>query len=443
MKKLSLIITLILLGCMNSAKAQDFSHPRYARYGETNEERKENITLYNYFDASYKTKDYDDALKYMHKLIENCPAVSMNLYINGGDIYRMKMARAMTKAEKTKYLDSMMYLMDLRIEHFADHKTHGKHYSLAQKAIIYNQNNPTDTEKGFALYRNAIETSQHLVDPSMCRAFFNTLTEAYKLDDITPEEYLEDYEAIIFALEGGEKTTENEQAVSYIEGLFASSGAASCENIENIFRPKYEADPENSALVKKILNLYNRNKCSSDFQLALTEKFYNLEPSPELAVMLANIYSEKQEHQKALGFYDSAIEAETDPTKKMNYLTLATSSALSAHQYSTAAKYARNMIALDDNNGYGHLFLANAYAGGANGCSDFSKKAAYWLVVDTFVRARARFEGNEQQIRNINSNINAYSAHFPNSEETFMRGLSKGDGYNVNCGWLSGRTTVR
>ncbi len=447
MKKILLFIVCMLGTSMVAVAQADFSDPKWAKFGETVEERTENAKTLAYFDAAYKAKDYDSALQFMHQLIKNAPTASLNTYIRGGDMYRTKMARARTKDDRMKYLDSMLYLFDLRIEHFGDHPKYGKNYLHAQKAIVFNENNPADRERAFELFRKAIESGSHEVDPQICVVFFNSLTESFKLDDIAPDEYIEDFEFVISILEADaqkeHKTAEDQEAISIIENIFAGSGAASCENIERIFKPQYEANPDDIVLVQKILSMFQRSKCSSDFQLALTEKLYSEEPTADLAAMLGGIFVEKGDNAKAAEYYNLAISMETDQERKFNFLALITNISLEDKKYREAAETARQMISLNEENGLGHLFLASAYAGGAAGCSGFEQNTAYWLVVDAYARARAKFEGDEQQVKNINSMIANCSANFPDVDATFMRGLSPGDSYTVRCGWLSGTTTVR
>ncbi len=442
MKKL-LLLALCALSTSVGAMAQDFSGPQFAKYGDDVTKREENIKNLNFFSDAYATKAYDEALGLMHKLIQDCPKASLNVYIKGGDIYRIKMARARTKADRSLYLDSMLYLLDKRIEFFGDHAKYDANYLRAQKALIFNENDPINREKAFSLFRDAIDKGQHESDPEMCVVFFNSLTDSFKIDDITPEEYLQDYDMIMYALENGSVTEEDTEADSIISNLFAGSGAATCENIETIFKPKYEADPENGELVKKILSLFNRSKCSTDFQFELTKKYYALEPTPELAAMLASIYEERGESAEAVKYFQIAIDSQDDAAKKYNLLLQVTNSAINSKQYREAADFARQMMSLQPENGYGYLLLASAYGGGISGCGGFDRQAACWLVVDAYARARAKFEGDDAQVAKINKLIGSYSSMFPKVEDTFMRGLKPGDGYTVRCGWVSGSTTVR
>lgn len=442
MKKFFLVLV-CAIGVNSLAFSQDFSDPRYARFGEEVADRSANVLLLNYFRDAYGTKSYDDALVLMHQIIERCPKASLNVYLQGNDIYRIKMARAQTKVDRFLYLDSMLYLFDVRAEHFGTHSKYGKHYSISQKALIFHENNKEDIDRAYSLFRTAIDLSKDKVAPDMCIVFFNSLTDGFKIGDITPEEYITDYELVMDMLSEVSTTDADKDAMRVIENLFAGSGAASCDIIEQIFRPKYEANPNDMEMVRKLLGMLSRSKCSSDFQLALTEKYYKAEPTPELAAMLGGIYEEKKDYDKALLYFGTAIEGETDQDTKINLLIRAANASVASNNNSTAAGYARQIISIDPENGYGHLYLAAAYAGGARGCSGFDQQAAYWLVVDAYARARSKFVDDETQVSNINKMIGAYTAMFPKTEDTFMRGLSPGQGYSVSCGWLSGRTTVR
>ncbi len=442
MKKLLMLGACVLLSAV-SLKAQDFSDPKFAKYGETAEQREHNIKILNFFNDAYMTKAYDEALLYMHEIIAGAPQASLNVYIKGGDIYRIKMARSRSKDDRNAYLDSMLYLLDKRIEFFGDHAKYGETYLHGQKALIYNENNKTDREKCTELFKKAIEVGQHNVDPQLCVVFFNSLTESYGLNDITPEEYIADFGLINEALEAGDITAEDKEAIDVIATMFAGSGAASCENLEAIYKPQYEANPDDAELVKKILSMFNRSKCSSDFQTDLTVKYYNIDPTAELATMLGGIYEEKGEYELALKYFQEAADKTEDSEQKIGVLIRAANAANSARKYKEAADFSKQVIAIDESNPYAYLFLAGAYAGGAGNCSGFEAQAAYWLVVDAYVKARNMFEGDEEQVSNINKIIYSYSANFPNVEDTFMRGLSPGQSYTVRCGWLVGSTTVR
>lgn len=439
MKRKLYMLVALLFTATTVTTAQDFD----PKFGADPADRENNVKMLNQLQDSYMMKQYDEVLVLMRPLIEKCPKATPNLYIRGVEIYRNKLLKATSKEDRTKYLDSMMILYDQRAVAFGDHPKQGLPYIKEQKAKMFFDFAPTEVERATKYFREAIEVSGTKIDPDVLVAFFNMLTDSFKLDDLTPEAYLDDYEYLTTLL-GKEPSPETEPALAAIEQLFVSSGAANCENIEKIFRPKYEAAKTDGALIKKILGLFQRGKCNNDFQFSLLEQYYKTDPTPEMAAMLASAYEDRKDFTKALSFIEIAIASESDPKQKVNYYLRAASANLTMGNYRNAADLSRKAIAIDEASPMAHFVYANAMAGGVSqACSDFDRQAAYWLVVDLY-RNALKYIGEDEGIRaTINSAINSYSGNFIKKEDVFMYGLDEGAAYTVNCGWISGRTTVR
>lgn len=439
MKRRLFMLIALVFAATTLASAQEYD----PKYGVDPGERENNIKILNFFQDAYNMKQYNEALSYLPFLIEKCPKATVNLYIRGVEIYRNKLLKATNKEERTKFLDSMMTFYDLRNVAFGDEAKQGSAYIKEQKAKMFYDFAPTEVNRATKYFREAIEAAGTKIDPDVVIAFFNMLTDSFKLDDLSPEEYIDDYQLITDLL-AKEKNEGTDAALNTVEQLFISSGAASCENIEKIFRPKYEADQSNGELIKKILTLFQRSKCQSDFQFGLLEKYYQVEPSPEMALMLASAYEDRKNFTKALEFIEIAIANEQDPKQKTNHYLRAAGAQLSMGNYRTAGDLARKILAIDAENGMAHLIYAGAVAGGVSqSCSDFDRQCAYWVVVDNYRTALRYFEGDEDQKSSIQGAINSYTANFPKKDDIFMYGLDEGAAYTVNCGWISGRTTVR
>lgn len=422
------------------AGAQDFKDD--PRYGADPAMREQNVRILNFFGDAYKAKDYGLAAEYLRQLIRDAPKASENMYIRGVDIYKNKAIGAKTKDERRMYVDSILWVFDKRIEAFGEHPTRGEAFLRAEKARVFMSMMPADRQRLFRLCREALH-ERHPFEPGLAVMYFNSVIESYKLDDVTPEEVIDTYERLSRRLEGC-TSPDRDEAAKTIDDLFATSGAANCETVEKIYKPKYEADPNNAQLVETILALLQRGKCSSDFYLTMLEKYYAVNPKPEVAVQLAAIFQEKKEFPKAMEYLRIGINNETDPTKKANFQLQAAGMTLASGSYREAAGFARQVLDLDPNNGLAYFMLASAYAGGSgSACSDFDRQTAFWLVVDNLAQARKLLPADDPQQANISQMIGNYSANFPKTEETFMRGLNPGDSYTVNCGWISGRTVVR
>ncbi len=440
MKKRVYIMMAVLLGMGGTVGAQDFRED--PRYGANVAEREQNVRILNFFGDAYKEKNYDVATVHLRYLLEHAPKAGENIYIRGTEIYKAKALAAQTKAERQMYVDSILYIFDKRIEAFGDHPKRGEAYLRSAKAKLFHAMMPADRERLFKLFREALH-EKHPLDPAVAVLYFNSMVESYQLDDVTPEEVIDTYEQLGKRLEGSQ-AADAAEARKVLDDLFASCGVADCETVEKIYRPKYEADPENQQQIETILALLQRGKCSSDFYVTLLEKYYRTNQKPEVALRLVQVYQEKKDYPKAMEYLRVGIANEDDPAVKANFLLQASTMASASGSYREAAGYARQVLELEPNNGVAYLLLGAAYGSGArSACSAFDSQTAMWLAVDNLARARQLLPADDPQQEQIARMIGNYSANFPKTEETFMRGLNPGDSYTVNCGWISGRTTVR
>lgn len=440
MKKRILTLFAMLIATSTIVAAQELD----PKFGANPADREANVKMYGMMDDSYKMKAFDEALSFIRQLVEKCPKASVNLYIRGTEIYRMKLNKSQNKAERMKYLDSMMIFFDQRIAAFGDSPNPKQNaaYIKQQKAKLFFDYAPAETEKATTYFRDAIQAAGKDVEPDVVVAFFNMLTEGFKIDMVTLESYMEDYQKLTDLLNVA-PSDDTEKALNAVEGLFVTSGAANCENIEKLFKPKYAATPDDTELIKKILALFDRAKCSGDFQFELLEKYYKIDPKPIYAAMLATAYESKRNYTKALEYVQIAIDNESDSKQKAGHMLRASLAYMAMSNYSKAAQMAREVIAIDNTNGMAYLLLANSMASGVGQACTEERQPAYWLVVDAYRNALKHFENDPEQTKMINGQIAACTSNFPKMEDLHMIGLTIGSAYNVSCGWISGTTTVR
>ncbi len=436
-KLFSALLALMVFGF--TAAAQDFLED--PRYGSTPEERQETVIKLQFFKTAFETNDYDNAAALLHEIIGVAPSASINMYVRGTNLYKAKIERATSVPEKNALVDTLMYLFDLRAEYFGDDPEEPRGEILAKKAFQYADYRPLDRDNIRRLFHEAVEASEGN-DPVIVDSYFSYLVEDYQEDLVETDELLGEYERL-YALLDRNKTEENIEGQKILEGLLLTSGAADCDNLEKLFKPQYEADPNNVELMQRILGRMSRQNCGSDFQLEVAENLYKIEPTPETSLMLAAVFEGKNDYEKSLYYWEEAIKNETDPEKKANFIIRAASSALASNNTSRAASFARQAIAIQSDNGVAYYIYAQALAQNTGSCADFERQAAYWIVVDNLQRARNLLGAGHELTDNINRQIANYSAAFPQDTELFFRGLNEGNSYTVNCGLVSGTTTVR
>ena len=425
-----------------SALAQDFSDPKYAIWGDTPEERQQNILNSNFLKESCDNKDYDAAAHYLQELLAKCPKASENTFVRGITLYKNKINRAKTLDEKNMFIDSLMLIYDLRNEYFGDHAKRGTAYILDRKAREYLTYKPNDRKGIRETFRAAIEAAGDNADPETVVVYFSNLCDDYKnTDEVMPDEVLAEYERLepFFA-----KHPEAAEYKSQFDAAFGLSGAASCENLEKLYRAKLEAAPDDEALLAQAVGMMSRAKCDGDFYFSIAEKYYEMKPSSETAMFLAQAFQNKGDYAKARTYLNEALAVEQDPAERQKLLVRIALVGLVANDIADAASAARQARDLNPEDGVPYFVLAQCYASSAAACGGFAGQATFWAAYDTMAKAVELLPSDSEYLEHAKTSLSAFRNRFPSSEECFFNELQEGARYTVNCGTAAGvSTTVR
>ena len=424
------------------ATAQDFSDPKYAIWGDTPEERQQNILNSNFLKESCDNKDYDAAAHYLKELLDKCPKASENTFVRGTTLYKNKINRAKSIAEKNVYVDSLLLLYDLRNEYFGSHPKRGTAYILDRKAREYLTYKPNDRKGIRETFRAAIEAGGDNADPETVVVYFSNLCDDYKnTDEVMPDEIIAEYDRLLPFFE---KNPEASEYKSQFDAAFGLSGAASCENLETLFRGKLEAAPEDEALLAQAVSMMSRAKCDGDFYFAIAEKYYQVKPSSETAMFLAQAFQNKGDYAKADTYLNEALAVEQDPAERQKLLVRIALVGLVANNINDAATAARQARDLNPEDGVPYFVLAQCYASSAAACGGFAGQATFWAAYDTMAKAVELLPSDSEYMEHAKTSLGAFRNRFPSSEECFFNELQDGARYTVTCGTAAGvSTTVR
>lgn len=421
--------------------AQDFSDPKYAIWGDTPEARKENILNSNFLKESLDNKDYDAAAHYLKELLDKRPQASENTFVRGTQLYKNKINRAKSLAEKKMFTDSLLLIYDLRLEYFGDHPKRGRAYILDRKArevLTYLPNDRAAIRKAF---REAIAEAGDNADPESVVAYFSNLCDDYKnTDEVMPDELLAEYDRLTPFFE------KNPDAAEYkkqFDAAFGLSGAASCENLENLFAPRIAAAPDDEELLGQAFMLMSRANCDSDFYFTLAEKYYEMKPTSENAMFLAQSFQNKGDYNRASKYLNEALAVEQDPAERQKLYARIGLLEFVSNDIQGAAAAARQARDLNPEDGLPYFILAQCYASSAAACGGFAGQAAFWAAYDTMAKAVELLK-EENYIQTAKTSLAAYRSRFPTSEECFFNEVKEGASYKVTCGTAAGIvTTVR
>ncbi len=390
----------------------------------------------NFLSDAITARNWPLASVYIRDLMNDAPAASQALYQYGATTYKNLAARATSLAQKKVYVDSVMLIYDRRVENFGNNQATP---ALQLKARDYAALNPMDRENVRKFYKEAVDASGAAIKSGFVLEYFQQLVTDYKGKTITAEDLLAAYEELSPLMENapaGDKDS--------FTGLFATSGAADCGVLEELYTKELAAKPGDVEVLGKAYSLMSMAGCETDFYISVAEQYYAAEPSSDVAIRLAMMFEQREEFGKALQYLNEMIENENDPVAKSNLYVRMAASELGQKRYSGAAQAARQAIALNPDNGYAHMFLAEAYIGGSSNCSGFHAQTVFWLAYDELVRARDAF-GSGAEYDAATSRMGSVRANFPTKEDAFMyvNGYQDGQSYTVNCGWVSGTTTTR
>ena len=445
MKAIKFLIVAAMAAVATSAAAQDFSDPKYAKWGETPEERKDNMLSSSYLKEETANRNFNSAARYLQLLLEKCPSASETIYVNGVKLYKDKINRAETLAEKKMFVDSLLFLYDVRIENFGNHPKRGRVYLLERKAREYLTYKGDDREGVAEAFETAIAAQAQVgaVNPEVVAIYFKNLCDDYQNDIVDAMTIVNTYDA--YAQYFDNIAPEQQEFKDQFEQCFGLSGAASCENLEAIFSKKVADNPEDAKLIEQAFKLMSRANCSSDFFFSVGEKHYANKPSSDVAMLLAQGFQNVKNFDKANQYLREALAVETVAEEREKLYVRIGILDMSMNNFATAVEAFREAQAINPENAHAPFFLAQCYVNGAKGCSGLQKDAIYWVAYDLVQKALPLLEVSDpERVEAAKQLAAAYRAAFPTSEECFFNEVADGSSFTVNCGFAQGvSTTVR
>ncbi len=449
MKAFTLIIFGLFLSLTQTMAQKGVEDGSKYGHGEDSIRCLKNLSLYS---ELVKQKRFDDAKPYWEIAFNECPLSTKNLYSDGEKILSYKINNASNKDEKNKYFQELMEVFDQRIEYFGDHPRYGTPYIKGRKALAMLRHKKNDSEirqKAYELIQESIDESQEKTQLSVLASFMTSSVAMYKDDEIEAKDVVNNYTTISEIIDQKIEQEDSEKQknkfkslLEKIEGIFARSGAANCDVLEEIFTPQLEANKDDVEWLQRVSKLLARELCEDTKLLhKVSEYQHEIEPSSSSAYGLARMNLKSGNTERAIEYYKEAIDLVENESQKSEYYYQLGLLNLSQEDYVTARSNALKAAELRPEWGEPYILIGKAYAASAEtiGDDEFSHKTAYWAAVDKFIKAKSIDSEVAAEADNL---ISTYRAHFPAKDEIFFQGYEIGKTYTVG-GWIGEKTTVR
>ena len=437
MKKLTFILlaAVALFAGQNIVSAQ-------GKYGADSAEC---LKYLSYYQEYWKQKNYDSALPNWRKAYSVCPATaSQNMFIHGTRLMTRQLDKIKDPAMRSAIIDTIITLQDQRMAAYPK-----KRVEIMNNKGQYMINYRGSDSK--YIYDNLSGIVAELGSQSSGSILVNLLQSGialYREDKLQADDVIALYDTVTDAINGAEakndaEAEDNAKAKATIESIFADSKVASCDNLISIFGPRYEADPNNLALVSNIVKLMNNAEdcASNDLYLKAVTSMYKLDPSYRSAYALFRLNSARDNVADAARYIEEAIaDPESDETVDAQYNYELALFAYKNGMRGKAYEAARKAVDLDHGYaGKAYLLIGNLWA--SSTCSDeVDKYARFWAATDYFQKAR---NTDPTLAEDASASISSVSRYYPEASEIFMYDLTAGQSYTVSCGGMTASTTVR
>ncbi len=369
-------------------------------------------------------------------LYKNAPDLdntSFSLYKQGEKIFNALVKVTQDKELLLAYQDTALLNLQERINRGDDKKTvlNRMGYFL----FPYWINRPEKRGELYDKYKEILtengNESYYVNAKNFFKSVYYNKDAGYKFQD---EQIIEAYDFVNEIVESninaGDKNLDKWQATkNEIDDDFAKLVEITCEFIDKNWVPKFEANPTDIKMAKKIFAGMLSGKCTdNDVWLQAGELINKTEPSFGLAKNLGLRFRLSGDYDKALTFFNEAeaLAKSTADQSEINYLI-----ALTYYQKgskSTARNYALKAAQTDPSQAAdAYSLIGDLYMGSFNDCKQeniVDSRAVYIAAFNMYSKAgnTAKMAGAKEQ--------------FPSIEEIFTYGKKEGDDVTISC-WIN------
>ncbi|MCQ2330733.1 MAG: hypothetical protein MJZ55_01950 [Paludibacteraceae bacterium] len=415
------------------------------------------------FSEYCKAKQYADAYGPWLEVYTNCPTANKAIYSKGGDILEWKFDNAASAEEKDQIRQLAMQMYDKRIKYFGADPKYPVPYILGQKGVAYC--------KYYAEVSPKLDAYKWLKESVNAMGYNSQLSVLVKLAEVSnemyksnPEKYADQYIADYSQVSGllqhiwddpaSKNATAAAQQKEYVDGLFATSGAANCDKLDELYRNYVNTNGQYLEDMLKMMKLYRSVNCTeSDVYFAASAAAHKLQPTEESAVGCAKMSYKKEDWKGAIDYYMEALaliaeEVDEEEDRADYQFAIASIMMDKLHRYADARSYARSSMETNPAKaGRCYLLIGMCYAASQPySSSDYPaakaailNKTVFWAAVDQFQKARQYEDCAEDAAKLIAS----YSKYFPTKEEMFDLPGEFGSGTFIVGGWINEKTICR
>ncbi|MFO7867956.1 MAG: hypothetical protein R6U95_01495 [Bacteroidales bacterium] len=440
MKRLALFFSIVSISTFSLAQA-----PTEYDYGsgEDSVQCLENLSVYqNRYRNESKNGDFStETINAWRDAFWGCPQSSKNIYSpHGINIFESLAKKAKTKEAKKAYVDTVELIYDRRIEYFGD-----KYKYLGYKGADMFLLDKHRYEKAYKLCKLSVDSLGVEANIKPMVVLMQTALIKVGRKTMTKPEAIELYQQIdeIFKYNSEKGSQAHIAWREKLEKLFLRLDP-DCDDITGVYKPKFEKNPEDIDLLKRITKSLSKDCADTELYLKASVNLDKLEPSASSKKNIAEMYVDKNNTSQAIEYYEQSIELEEDAEKKAESYYRMANLYISSPQKSV--KYAEKALDLDSNMGEAYLLIASQYVSGIEECAEdaeypeLEKWKALWAAEDLCKKAKSVDPSISSK---ANDKIAKYRGNFPDVETMFGYNITEGSEQTISSCWFTVTTTAK
>ena len=439
MKKIGFIVvsTVLMIFGGNVMSAQ-------GKYGADSAEC---IKYLSYYKEYYKSKNFDAALPNWRKAYSLCPpTANQTMLIDGTSLMRKVIAKNAANAQyRAALVDTLLTIHRTRAQYYPKYKVVAMNNLGLDMANFYKN----DAEKLFNGLNEVIAENKEQTKASVLLIDLNAAIQLYQDNQLDADALINVYQNNMAYLEQAVPADANakeelEKVKDDMESLFISSKVASCEKILEVYTPRYEAAPEDLALVSNIVKMMSSaDDCTdNDLYLNAATSLHKLQPSSQSAYFLYKLNAARGNFDEAVKYISEALtypEISVETAADYNYE--AATFCVKNGKNAKALEFANKSMELADSyKGKAYFLIGTIWGATTCGGDEMNRRAPYWVAYDYMAKAK---EADPSLAEDCNRMMSQYRVYFPQTAEAFMYDLTDGKPYKVSCNGMTANTTVR
>jgi len=388
-----------------------------------------------YTDA-VKMGDFKGAIPALNWLISEAPDLNKSLYQNGSKIYDNLAKVEKDAAQKTIYIDSIMWMADQRMKYFGDSvNVMNRKVFKAYKYFIKDYDK---SEWLLEMFDITYKISGNKVMDQNLLAYMNVI-KVNKLakKNLTDEEVIVRYVDISEVIDGkinkieekGGSTERLMKQKNAIDKILTEIVVIDCDFVHEKLGPKFKATPDDIKLVKRMFSFMLTGKCTdSDLFLDISKQLYKLEPDYGVAKLIGTKCLAAGDYSCASQYYNGALQHTDDGTKKAEIYIQIGKMEIKRNNKSAARINFRKALSANAANKEPWVLIGDLYYHSYEQCKkmeDMVKdRLVFILAYDMYKRG-----GSTSKMHNAKS-------QFPSKEEIFTNNYENGQSMSVSC-WIN------